>query len=721
MALLCLSANAYAEQCASPRVNQLSGTAFSPSVDLADSVELSADSAESDPDNPASILLNGMISIRHRAGELHAENARYDPLTNIANVNGALSYQTDDLLVHSSDARIDLGDGTFQLGESGYEIESGDVVARGRAEQINRDTKGRLILDDATYSSCPPGNNGWRLFADNIQLDADKGVGVARNVTLRFKSVPILYTPAISFPISDKRKSGFLPPRFDQSDQTGFEYRQPYYWNIRPNLDATFVLRTMTDRGLQLQSELRYLNRIGSWSLNYETIETDRRFSSSDARRFARFQHQGNPTDRWTTEIDLNYVSDKDYFEDLGDTLNVSSITHLQRRADLNYQKENLHFRTRLLNYQTIDPNIEPEQRPYRLLPQLTLDFQRPVRRLGAELSVDSELVYFDRDDSVTGSRLDFKPRLEWNVIRAGWYSTIASSWQLTRYDLNNVVSADSVQTRNVPLLSAESGLYLERPGRSDGSLLTFEPRLFYLYAARRDQDRIPIFDTGALDFNFSQLFRENRFSGADRINDANQLSFALSSRWINGEGREKFSGSVGQVVYFSDRRVTLPGSPVEERSSSDIVAELKTEINRRVDASLNLQWDPNNDATQRSSAMIRYRGTNGKLANLGHRFLIDDGEFLHASAIWPVGDRWRLASGWNFSLDNDQSIETVLGVEYESCCYAIRAAARRYITDDGEDTTTSYFFQLVLKGLAPVGQNVTEVLSEAIGGYTSR
>ena len=213
------------------------------------------------------------------------------------------------------------------MGESGYEIESGDVVARGRAEQIKRDTKGRLNLDDATYSSCPPGNNGWRLFADNIQLDADKGVGVARNVTLRFKSVPILYTPAISFPISDKRKTGFLPPRFDQSDQTGFEYRQPYYWNIRPNLDATFVLRTMTDRGLQLQSELRYLNRIGSWSLNYETIETDRRFSSSDARRFARFQHQGNPTDRWTTEIDLNYVSDKDYFEDLGDTLNCLLYT----------------------------------------------------------------------------------------------------------------------------------------------------------------------------------------------------------------------------------------------------------------------------------------------------------------------------------------------------------------------------------------------------------
>lgn len=721
LVLLAFPVNAAAEQCVSPRTGQATALAFSPNLALGDSIELSADSAESDPQNPDDILLNGTISIRHRDGELNADNARYDPESNTATVAGELSYLAEGLRVHSSDALIDLGSGTFELGESGYEVESGDVTSQGRATQIRRDSRGRLILDDASYSSCPPGNNGWRLFADNIKLDADEGVGTARNVTLRFKSIPILYTPAISFPISDRRKTGFLPPRFDQNDQTGFEYRQPFYWNIKPNMDATFVLRSMTDRGFQFQTELRYLNRIGNWSLNYETIENDRRFARSDARRFTRFQHEGSPAERWTTEIDINYASDKDYFEDLGDTLKVSSITHLQRRADLNYDTDNFHFRTRLLNYQTIDSNIEQSQRPYRLLPQLTLDYHRPVKRLGAEFSIDSELVYFDRDNSITGSRLDFKPQLMWNVRRAGWYSKVAGSWRMTRYDLNNVEAADQVQTRNVPLLSAETGLYLERPRRADGSLLTLEPRLFYLYATRRNQDRIPIFDTGALDFNYSQLFRENRFSGADRINDANQLSFALSSRWINRSGREKYSASVGQIFYFSDRRVTLPDDPEEDRNSSDIVAELQTEITREIDASLNLQWDPSDANTQRSSAMVRYRGTDGKLANLGHRYLPDDGEFVHASFSWPINEKWRIASGWNYSLDDDKSIETVLGIEYDSCCYTMRTAARRYITDDGEDTTTSYFFQLVLKGLAPVGQNVSEVLSEAIGGYTSQ
>lgn len=689
--------------------------------ELGDKIELSADNAESDPDNPSNILLNGTISIRHRDGELKAENARYDGENNTAIVDGEMSYQTRGLSVNSANAQINLREGTFRLGESGYTVANGEVTSQGKAVKIRRDAKGRLILDEASYSSCPPGNNGWGLFAENIKLDADEGVGIARSVTLRFKSLPIFYTPVLSFPISNRRKSGFLPPRFDQNEKTGFEYRQPYYWNIKPNFDATFVTRTMTDRGIQFQTELRYLSRIGNWSLNHESIETDRRFARNDARRFTRFQHSGSPATRWSTEIDLNYASDKDYFEDLGDTLNVSSITHLQRRADLTYEETNFRFRTRLLNYQTLDSNIEPDQRPYRVLPQLTLNYLHPIKRIGADFSFDSELAHFSRDNSATGTRLDFKPRLEWNIRRDGWYSSVAGSWQMTRYDLNNVPSIDRVQTRSVPLLSAETGLYLERPLKSDGTLLTVEPRLFYLYAARRDQSRIPLFDTGALDFNYSQLFRENRFSGADRINDANQLSFALSSRWINGDGREKYSASLGQIYYFSDRRVTLPDVAVEDRGSSDIVAELNTEITPQIVASLNLQWDPSDTNTERSSAMIRYRGANGRLANIGHRFLPDSGEFLHASFTWPIGDRWRLASGWNYSLDDNKGIETVLGIEYDSCCYTMRSAARRYITDDGEDTTTSYFFQLVLKGLAPVGQNVSEVLNEAIGGYSTR
>ncbi len=691
-----------------------------PDLSLGDKVVLSADNVESDPINSRQFRLNGTISIRHRDGGLQAENAIYDPLTDIATVDGKMSYESAGLTVHSADANVNVKDGTFQLGESGYEVDSGDVISQGRASEINRDAEGKLRLRNASYSSCPAGDNGWRLNARNIKLDADAGIGTARGVSLRFKDVPILYAPAFSFPISNRRKTGLLAPRFDQNDQTGLEYRQPFYWNIKPNWDATFVLRSMSDRGFQLQSEVRHLNRIGTWTFNHEVMSNDNRYEPDVSRRFSRFRHNGKLGERWFTQVDMSSVSDKDYFEDLGDTLNIASITHLQRRADLIYQADDYQFRTRLLSYQTVDSLIEPDQRPYQQLPQLTFRYDKRLERLGLDSSVDAEIVYFDRDNSVTGSRIDVKPRAEWTINRPSWFTSLASNLRLTRYDLNNVDDADRGQFRAVPQLSADAGLYFDRFDAVNKNLLTFEPRVFYLYAPYRDQSSIPIFDTGALDFNFSQLFRENRFSGADRINDANQLSFAVSSRLINPIGREKFSASIGQILYFDNRRVTLPDGEASTANSSDIIAELQTEITPQWSGGLNLQWEPTEGNTQRSSAHIRYRNGAGKLINFGHRYLKDDGEFIHASFAWPINEQWSVASGWNYSLNDNKGIETVLGLEYDSCCWAFRTAARRYITDDGDDTTTAFFFQLVLKGLAPVGQNVTEVLREAIGGYTT-
>ncbi len=683
---------------------------------LKDAVILSADSANSDPNDPEQVVLNGTISIRHQQGAISAENARFDTRTNVATIDGEMKYESAGLQVSSSDAKLDVKNDTFELGESGYELDNDGIVSRGRAQRINRNQQGNLRLKDATYTSCPEGDNGWLISADNIRLNPDKGIGTAQDITLRFKDVPIFYAPWFSFPINNQRKTGFLTPRFDQNDKTGLEYRQPFYWNIRPDTDATFTMRTMSDRGVQLQSELRHLNRIGAWTLNHEFMGNDNRFSPGVNRHYTRLRHAGGLSNGWTTSIDLNNVSDKDYFEDLGDTLNIAGITHLERRGDLTYTAENFDFRARLLSYQTIDETIEPDQRPYQQLPQFTFNYRKSLPDKELDATLNTELVYFDRDNSVNGARLDIKPRLEWNKHRKAWYSTVAGSIRHTHYDLSELPSL----SRTVPIFSTEVGMYFDRLHEADGSLLTLEPRLYYLYAKRTEQDQLPVFDTGALDFNFSQLFRENRFSGADRVNDANQLTLALSSRRINSQGREKFQASLGQILYFDDRTVTLPDDTPETSSTSDLVGELKLEFDQNWSGSTAIQWNPTTATTERSSASISYRDGTDRLVNIGHRYLRDDGEFVSASFAWPIKNNWRIASGWNYSLDDNRSIETVLGLEYEDCCWAFRTAARRYITDDGRDHNTAYFFQLVLKGLAPVGQNVTEVLSESVGGYTS-
>jgi len=459
-----------------------------------DTVVLSADSANSDPNDPEQILLNGEISIESQDARISAENARFDQRTKEAIVDGRVQFETDGLTVNGEDASLDLENNTFQLGSSGFIVENGVTVSRGEAQGISREEDGKLRLDSSSYTSC---------------------VGTARNITLRFKGIPIFYAPVFSFPISNKRKTGLLTPRIDQSDETGFEYRQPFYWNIRQDTDATFTVRAMSDRGTQLQTELRHLNGIGLWTLNQEVITNDRKFTEASTRHFTRLQHIGGLSDRWTTAVDISGVSDRDYFDDLGDTLKIASITHLERRADLSYTADNHQFRTRFLSFQTVDDSIVPNDIPYKQLPQLTYSYQRLLPEKGF--------------------------RLEWEKRRRAWYTTVAGSVNHTNY----VLDGSSSLSRTVPVLSSEAGLFFDRLNEDNNSVLTLEPRLFYLYSKRVNQDDVPVFDSGALDFNFDQLFRENRFSGSDRINDANQLSVALSSRIVTPQGREKFRASI--------------------------------------------------------------------------------------------------------------------------------------------------------------------------------
>jgi len=274
-----------------------------------------------------------------------------------------------------------------------------------------------------------------------------------------------------------------------------------------------------------------------------------------------------------------------------------------------------------------------------------------------------------------------------------------------------------------VPTFSLDSGLFFDRATDNKGSVQTLEPRLFYLRVPYVNQSEIPLFDSSELDFSISQLFRENRFSGADRIADANQLSMALTSRFLDGEsGRENFRGSIGQILYFADRRVALEGVATDDDTGSDIVGEVSAALPNQWFSRGQMQWNPNNKSTVRGSILLGYRPDDGRILNFAHR-TVNTGssaetEQLDISAAWPIGNSWRVAGRWNYSLDADRSLESLLGVQYDSCCWAFRVAARRFISDEGDDHEFKLFLQLVLKGLAPVGQNYGELLENAIRDY---
>lgn len=673
------------------------------------------------------VTLDGNTTIVFNGRELSAENARYQPESGEVTINGSLSFLGEGVRLASENASFDMDDNIFSTGRTDYEMNLNGRRATGSADTMARDTDGNFEMSGATYSTCPPEDQSWYIRARSIKLYSEEGIGIAKAISLRFKGVPLLALPAFSFPISDKRKTGFLAPILARGENTGLELQIPWYWNIRPELDATFTPRFTAKRGVQLKSEFRYMNTQGSWWLDNEYLEDRER--SGETRHFSQVRHLGRFGPFWKSRIFASRVSDKDYFEDLGNSLQVASISHLERRADLTYEVGQSTLVAKFQSYQTVNEDIPPEERPYRRLPQVT--FKTKTRQLpfGLRAELDAEAVYFDRNESLNGLRLNARPELSLPIARDAWFIKPTVAHQFTQYQLSNAAGdQESGESRNISSFSVDGGLYFDRVLEKDGSVLTLEPRVFYLRVPYVAQNSLPVFDSSAFDFNIAQLFRENRFSGADRVADANQVSVALTTRLIDGnDGRETLRASIGQIIYADDRRVNLVddfegGAGIETRGSSDFVGELSAVINDDWVTKSSLQWNPDDNRTVRGSLLLSYRPSADRIINFAHRNVntgnTAETEQLDISALWPIADNWRLAGRWNFSLDADKSIESLLGMEYESCCWALRFAARRYISDGGTDTDTSLYLQLVLKGLAPLGQNYGALLENSILGY---
>ncbi|MFK7892281.1 MAG: LPS-assembly protein LptD, partial [Granulosicoccus sp.] len=666
----------------------------------------------------------GNTTIEYQGRKLSAQNALYNTETGELSIDGVLSFTGQGLDLQSNDAYIDLDNDIFRAGPSNYELELNGKAASGSASFMEGLSNGDFEMEDATYSTCPPQDRSWYLKAQSLKLFPEQGMGSARKLRLVFKGVPLIALPVFSFPIGDARKTGFLSPILARGERTGLELHLPWYWNIRPDMDATFTPRFMTKSGTQLRSEFRYLNAQGRWVLNHEYLLD--RLQNGNARYFTQLQHNGRFNENLTSTIVSRLVSDKDYLDDLGDGLKLASITHLEQRAELNYTDGNLRALGRLQGFQTVDEAIVAVDRPYSRLPQIKVMTQSERWPLGLRGDFETEFVYFDKDDAVTGLRLDVQPRLSWPITRDAWFFTPSVAQRFTYYNLNNTDALiEQANSRNLYSVSIDSGLFFDRILAASGSRQTLEPRLYYLRVPYTNQSDIPIFDSSAFDFNISQLFRENRFSGTDRIADANQLSMALTTRLINGEdGRERMRASIGQIRYFDDRRVTLPPDDViDTRDLSDFVGEVSTTFQKDWLGRGSIQWNPDEERTVRSSLTLGYRGAEDRLATFTHRIVDSESrnektEQIDLSTFWGIGDSWRLAARWNYSLDADRSIESLLGVEYDSCCWAARFAARRYIADNGEDHDTSVYIQLVLKGLAPLGQNYGSLLEDAIYGY---
>jgi LPS-assembly protein len=666
--------------------------------------------------------LDGNVAASRGDQYLEAEHMDYDAERDYAKVDGGVRYARDGEVVLGEHGELSLAAHQGYLDAARFWLV--DKHIRGDALKVNLVNAKVMDLSRARFTTCEEGAEDWTLKASKLRLDTGENEGVAYHARVEFMHVPVFYFPYLSFPL-EGRKSGFLVPAIGDSRTSGTQFSLPYYWNIAPNRDATLTPNFMSRRGVLWQGEFRYLNPHSQGQLNLAELPHDQVYGAD--RKSLDFSHRGEPAPGWRTSVNYRYTSDRDYLYNFGGQLSASSVTYLERRGELAYRNDAWQSSLLVQGFQNLDPTLPLLSRPYQRLPQLTAAITPRQLPGGLQLDLQAEAVRFERDAGVVGTRLDVQPRLSWPWRGAPGFLVPSLTLRDTRYSLSRQdPTGEANPQRRLPLFSLDGGLVFERELTALGSarMQTLEPRLFYLYVPYRDQadlirdeaGRSQVFDSSLPVFGFSQLFRENRFSGADRVGDANQLSATISSRFLDARGRELASVALGRIFYFQDRRVTLPRAAVETADKSNWVAELKSRWTPTLSTAASVERDDKAGDWMRGSFDLRYRRDKRKVLNLGYRYERRVTRQFDVSLLWPLAARWNLVGRWLRSLQDDLTLESLKGIEYNDCCWAFRVVQRTYRVDAKDETESdSLWLQLELRGLTSVGRKVEDLLERDI------
>jgi LPS-assembly protein len=698
----------------------------------------------SSPDD-THFVLEGDAKIRQLDLFLHADRITYDKETTDYNAQGHVTYQDRGLLMSSDNAKgnADLDQCTLDhvryqlLGQRGNGIATVAIM----------DDPDHARLTDATYSTCDIGDQQWAFSARDMDLDRAEGIGRAHNVTFRIHNVPVFWLPYASFSTDERRKSGFLFPSVGYTDRRGFDLTIPYYLNLAPNYDATLFPRLMTERGVMLGGEFRWLTDSSKGTFNAEYTPHDRQVGDEErdysttlpeSRWWYRLEDTTSFSPNWFASVDLNRVSDDRYFEDFGRGLYSSAISFLPSSAYLNGRGDWWNASIGGDEYQITDPTLPDQYEPYRRLPRATFTADHPV--LGdLSAGVNSEFVAFSKNDAIEGQRLDLFPYLAYPIETSSYFVRPQLGYRYTTYNIehrdeaNNPLLTGNHPDRGVPIFSLDTGLVFERDLHfgDEAWTQTFEPRAYYLRVPYRDQTDLPVFDTQQIPFSFGELFRSNRFVGADRQMDANNLSLAMTTRFLeNASGEERLSASIGEIRYFDDQRVQLPGAPLTGFGGSAYAGEIDLHLSDRWRVVLDQQWNPNTHQTDLSTVTLQDRFGDNGIFNASYRYRRDFLEQVDFSAAVPITPSWRVIARENYALNDPlavptdphgkdgRTLERFIGIEHDTCCIAWRVIARHWIHNVEGQADNALYFELEFKGIGSFGQKTDTFLRRGILGY---
>lgn len=689
---------------------------------------------------------SGDVLLRRADQQLQADRVAYNNETTDYDAQGNVRYQEAGQLLAASrmrgntDANRGIADDVrYQMLDS----RGNGVAAQG---QLLDSERSRYAM--ASYSTCDVGHHVWEFRAKSITLDKTTGTGVARNATMRLGNVPFLYLPYFSFPIDDRRKSGFLYPTVGHSSRTGYKISTPYYLNLAPNYDATLDPRYYSARGAMLGGEFRYLVPESQGQLNVNYVPKDRGQSDglTDTKGTSRYLVKLSNRTRlwkgWQFQASYNHASDSSYLYDFGDDLTRGAVYSLG--SDVSIRGHGKWWSTGFGGSvsQNMNPFVGDRGLPYDKLPYAWFSAEKPLSQW-MEWGIDASAIAFRKTGFIEGQREDIYPYVKGDFGNSAWFVRPRLGYRYTAYQLNSdyrnygyngrlgTGSTGPFDQRNpsraLPIVSLDSGLVFDRNTTLFGTnyTQTLEPRVFYLYVPYRDQTNLPRFDSHVMSFDYWQLFSTNRYSGADRQMDANNLTAALTTRLLDDGGVERVSASIGQIHYLSPQKV-LDTDWVR----SSYVAQLDVQISNLWRLNSAYQWSPNSRLTDMAALQLQRRLRTDGIFNLSYRYRRGLLEQYNASVVYPVSDRWRLVGAWTYSVRDHKSVDALAGVEYDSCCIALRLVGRSYVNQSyygygptpsggrGDRRDNAVMFEVVFKGLGSTGGQIDPLLRRDILGY---
>ena len=686
------------------------------------------------------VRFKGKVNIQQGHKSLSAHQAELNKTENTFKAKGDIRYQDQQIRITSQAIDLDISKQTGQVTDTSFQLIRGAL--RGDAEAINIMSDHQMILTNTGITTCPPNDESWLLQSSEVEIDSSIGEGTARDVVLRINDFPIFYLPTISFPTDNRRKSGFLYPSFGTSSRNGFELEVPWYWNIAPDKDATFEARYLSDRGLMLGGEYRQQTENSSNVLYGEYLPNDKDgLEGMEDRYFYQFQSDYSDGNHWRGLLDINSVSDDDYFYDFGGNYDSGNRNFLKRYGQMSYSDEHLLFTGIISN----DELLSTPNDPYSRLPQLRLSLLYPESFIGLTTNLDVEATAFRHETGVEAERLIVVPEISLPMNWLAGYIHPNLKFHYSHYSQDDPadILPESV-SRALPIFSVDSGMVFERmlDFSQQSYIQTIEPRLFYLYVPEKEQNEIALFDTTSVNNGVDSLFRENRYTGQDRIGDSNQVSLAITSRiYDQDSGRERMRLTMGRAYFLEDRQVSLavsenglPGIDEEDlgEANSALITNLQLNLYDHWWLKGELEYDSSKNETEKGVMGVEYRSSNLAL-NLRHRLNRytggEDYEQSDVSFAWQLTDNFSFVGRWQQDLRKNQTVNSFGGIEYESCCWAVRLVARRYLNirldQDGlqvpgtDEFNKGIYLEFILKGLTNIGNGLN--LERDIQGYQDR